>query len=182
MNPLQAIISGFRNYANFEGRASRSEYWWFYGFFVALLLTIFVASLVWQAALFTLWGIYLAAILTPLLAVTVRRLHDLDRPGKWAILALIPFAGIRLTRLLVQPGTPGTNRYGPTRSALSCNAAARDADGHGGPKHSSAPTAARRRRQREADKGLCSLLHFTSGSQSIYNLSSKIPVEEEVSF
>ena len=113
MNPLQAIISGFRNYANFEGRASRSEYWWFYGFFVALLLTIFVASLVWQAALFTLWGIYLTAMLTPLLAVTVRRLHDLDRPGKWAILALIPFAGIRLTRLLVQPGTPGTNRYGP---------------------------------------------------------------------
>ena len=113
MNPFQAIISGFRNYANFEGRASRSEYWWFYGFFVALLITIFVASLVWKAALFTFWGIYLAAMLTPLLAVTVRRLHDLDRPGKWAVLTLIPFAGIRLTRLLVQPGSPGPNRYGP---------------------------------------------------------------------
>lgn len=44
MNPIQAILSGFRNYANFDGRASRSEYWWFYGFFVALLLAIFVAS------------------------------------------------------------------------------------------------------------------------------------------
>ena len=113
MNPIQAILSGFRNYANFDGRASRSEYWWFYGFFVSLLLAIFVASVAWMPALFSLWGVYIAAMLLPLLAVTVRRLHDVDRPGNWAILALIPFAGVRLTRLLVQPGTTGPNRYGP---------------------------------------------------------------------
>ena len=113
MNPIQSILSGFRNYANFDGRASRSEYWWFYGFFVALLLAIFVASVTWNPALFTLWGVYIAAMALPLLAVTVRRLHDVDRPGNWAVLALIPFAGVRLTRMLVQPGTPGPNRYGP---------------------------------------------------------------------
>ena len=113
MNPIQAILSGFRNYANFDGRASRSEYWWFYGFFVALLLAIFVASVAWMPALFSLWGVYIAAMLLPLLAVTVRRLHDVDRPGNWAVLALIPFAGVRLTRMLVQPGTHGPNRYGP---------------------------------------------------------------------
>jgi len=113
MNPIQAILSGFRNYANFDGRASRSEYWWFYGFFVALLLSIFVASVAWKPALFSLWGVYIAAMALPLLAVTVRRLHDVDRPGNWAVLALIPFAGVRLTRMLVQPGTPGPNRYGP---------------------------------------------------------------------
>ena len=113
MNPIQAILSGFRNYANFDGRASRSEYWWFYGFFVALLIAIFVASIAWYPALFSLWGLYIAAMLLPLLAVTVRRLHDVDRPGTWAALALIPFVGVRLTRLLVQPGTPGPNRYGP---------------------------------------------------------------------
>ena len=113
MNPIQAILSGFRNYANFEGRASRSEYWWFYGFFVVWLIAIFVVSVGWYPALFSLWGLYIAAMLLPLLAVTVRRLHDVDRPGTWAALALIPFAGVRLTRLLVQPGTPGPNRYGP---------------------------------------------------------------------
>ena len=113
MNPIQAILSGFRNYANFEGRASRSEYWWFYGFFVVWLIAIFVVSVGWYPALFSLWGFYIAAMLLPLLAVTVRRLHDVDRPGTWAALALIPFAGVRLTRLLVQPGTPGPNRYGP---------------------------------------------------------------------
>ena len=113
MNPIQAILSAFRNYANFDGRASRSEYWWFYGFFVALLVAIFVVSVAWMPALFSLWGIYIAVMLLPLWAVTVRRLHDVDRPGKWAALALMPFAGVRLTRLLTQPGTPGPNRYGP---------------------------------------------------------------------
>ena len=44
MNPLQAVISVLRNYANFEGRACRSEYWWFYLFFVVLLVAIFIAS------------------------------------------------------------------------------------------------------------------------------------------
>ena len=113
MNPIQAILSGFRNYVNFNGRASRSEYWWFYAFFVAWLIAIFVLSVAWMPALFSLWGIYIAAMLLPLWAVTVRRLHDVDRPGTWAVLGIMPFAGVRLTRLLTQPGTPGPNRYGP---------------------------------------------------------------------
>ena len=114
MNPIRAILSGFRNYANFEGRACRSEYWWFYLFFVVLLVAIFVISVAWFPPLFTLWVIYLIAMLPPLWAVTVRRLHDLDRTGTWAALGFMPFAGgPRLTRLLVRPGTVGPNRYGP---------------------------------------------------------------------
>ena len=113
MNPIHAVLSGFRNYANFKGRASRPEYWWFYAFFVVWLIVIFVVSVGWFPALLPLWGIYIAAMLLPLWSVTVRRLHDVDRPGTWAALGIMPFAGVRLTRLLVQPGTPGPNRYGP---------------------------------------------------------------------
>lgn len=114
MNPVRAILSAFRNYANFEGRACRSEYWWFYGFFVALLVAIFVGSLTWTPTLLSVWVAYLVVMAPPLCAVTVRRLHDVDRSGRLAFLGFLPFAGgPRLTRLLTRPGTVGPNRYGP---------------------------------------------------------------------
>ena len=114
MNPVQAILSAFRNYANFEGRATRSEYWWFYGFFVVLLVALFVATLAWSPALLSVWVAYLVVMVPPLCAVTVRRLHDMDRSGRLAFLGFLPFAGgPRLTRLLSRPGTVGPNRYGP---------------------------------------------------------------------
>ena len=114
MNPVRAILLGFRNYANFEGRATRSEYWWFYGFFVVLLVGIFVASLTWSPTLLSVWVAYMVAMAPPLFSVTVRRLHDIDRSGRLALMGFLPFAGgPRLTRLLSRPGTVGPNRYGP---------------------------------------------------------------------
>ena len=114
MNPLQSIFSCFRSYANFEGRASRSEYWWFYSIFVLFLVGIFVASLVWTPRLLSVWVAYMVVMAPPLMSVTVRRLHDLDRSGRLALLGFLPFAGgPRLTRLLSRPGTIGPNRYGP---------------------------------------------------------------------
>lgn len=114
MDPLHAIISAFRNYGNLDGRASRSEYWWFYLFFVALLVAIFVASLAWKPALLSVWVAYLVVMAPPLWSVTVRRLHDVNRPGTWALVGFLPLAGgPRMTRLLSRPGTVGPNRYGP---------------------------------------------------------------------
>ena len=78
MNPIQSISSVFRNYANFSGRAQRSEYWWF---------TLF--SLITQAILnnipFVGW-IYGLALLLPSLAVTARRLHDTGRSAWWLMI------------------------------------------------------------------------------------------------
>ncbi len=114
MNPIQAILSAFRNCANFDGRACRSEYWWFYIFFVVWLIAIFVVSVAWFPSLFSLWVIYLIAMMLPLWSVTVRRLHDMDKSGRWAFLGFMPLAGgPRLTKLMALPGTVGPNRYGP---------------------------------------------------------------------
>ena len=55
MNPIQAILSAFRNYGNVDGRASRSEYWWLFLFFVVLLVAIFIASAAWNSALLMVW-------------------------------------------------------------------------------------------------------------------------------
>ncbi len=114
MNPIQAILSAFRNYGNVDGRASRSEYWWFFLFFVVLLVAIFIASAAWNSALLMAWVAYLILMAPPLWAVTVRRLHDVGRSGRWAILGFFPLAGgPRRTRLLTTRGTVGPNRYGP---------------------------------------------------------------------
>ncbi len=53
-------------------------------------------------------------ILLPNLAVTVRRLHDLDKSGWWVLICLIPLVGlVVLIYWFIQPGTSGPNRYGP---------------------------------------------------------------------
>ena len=59
-------------------------------------------------------GLYSLAVLIPTLAVTVRRLHDIDRTGWWIFINLIPLIGtIVLLVFALTPGTPGTNQYGP---------------------------------------------------------------------
>ena len=114
MNPLQAILSAFRNFGNLDGRASRSEYWWFFLFFVVFLVAIFVLSLTWSRTLLSIWVAYLVVMAPPLWAVTVRRMHDVNRSGWWAIVGFMPLGGgPRHTRLLMRAGTRGPNRYGP---------------------------------------------------------------------
>jgi uncharacterized membrane protein YhaH (DUF805 family) len=59
-------------------------------------------------------GIYGLAVLIPTLAVSVRRLHDIDRSGWWILIGLVPLLGvIVLLVFALLEGTPGDNRYGP---------------------------------------------------------------------
>jgi len=76
MSFVDAIKSGFRNYARFRGRAGRSEYWWFFLFTV---LAQTVASSI-SDDFGNLVGL---AVFLPGLAVHVRRLHDTGRSGWW---------------------------------------------------------------------------------------------------
>ncbi len=105
MNAKDAVVSGFRNYINFNGRAGRSEFWWFFLFaLVSTMVLIWVPFLGW---------LYALAMLLPTLAAMVRRLHDRDQSGWWAIAWFLPFVNWALLIYLAFPGTPGPNRYGP---------------------------------------------------------------------
>ena len=105
MGPIEAVTSVFRNYINFSGRAGRPEFWWFTLFAVlSTALLILVPFLGW---------IYVLVLLLPSLAVTVRRLHDRDQSGWWAIASFFPFVNWILLIYLAFPGTTGPNRYGP---------------------------------------------------------------------
>jgi uncharacterized membrane protein YhaH (DUF805 family) len=125
MNFQQAVQSVFSNYANFRGRACRSEFWWFQlfllvGGIVAALLDLFAnTNLLGGSPLATLF--WLATII-PDLAVTVRRLHDTDSSGWWILLGLIPLIGmVVLIVWWCQKGSRGYNRFGadPLQPALS---------------------------------------------------------------
>lgn len=115
MNFQQAIASGFNNYATFAGRAARSEYWYWtlFAILVALATSIVDLALFPGVQLSPINSLASLALFLPGLAVSVRRLHDLDRTGWWVLVA---FTGIGLILLLVWyclRGTLGPNRYGP---------------------------------------------------------------------
>lgn len=105
------FLAVVQKYAVFQGRARRKEFWMFVLFYA---IFGFVAGI-----LDGILGTYLIvpllslAMIVPYLAVTVRRLHDIDKSGAWFFIAFIPvIGGIWLLILLATEGTRGDNNYG----------------------------------------------------------------------
>lgn len=114
-----SVQTCFRKYAVFQGRAARSEYWWFALalFLVALAVTVLDEALGSADVLPALFAI---ATFLPTLAVQVRRLHDINRSGWWVLLGLIPLIGfIILVIWFIKPGDAGPNRFGSDPRAQS---------------------------------------------------------------
>ena len=107
----EAISSGFSNYVNFNGRASRSEYWFWTLF--AVLVTIVAQIIDMVIGMPITYPIVGLGLLLPGLAVSVRRLHDLDRTGWWMLIVLTVIGGILLLIWDCMQGTNGPNQYGP---------------------------------------------------------------------
>ena len=82
----ESISTCFSKYATFDGRATRSEFWWFYLFTV---LASAAAGLISE----TVSGLFSLAVLLPSLAVGARRLHDVDKSAWFLLLWLIPIIG-----------------------------------------------------------------------------------------
>jgi uncharacterized membrane protein YhaH (DUF805 family) len=115
---MEWVTEALKKYAVFSGRSRRTEYWYFVLFVVLISI---VLSLI-DALIGTsnssmggglLSGIFGLATLVPSIAVSVRRLHDIDRTGWWVLIGLVPLIGwLVLLVFHVQDSTPGTNRYG----------------------------------------------------------------------
>lgn len=107
MGFMDAVKVCFNKYAEFKGRASRSEFWWFQLFYI---LAAFIGMMINPV----LGGLIYLAMLVPLLAVTIRRLHDKDKSGWFLLLYFVPLVGsIILLVWFCQRGTVGDNRFGP---------------------------------------------------------------------
>jgi uncharacterized membrane protein YhaH (DUF805 family) len=113
MSFTEAVTSVFSKYAIFKGRARRSEFWWFTLFsFVASVVLGFVDGLLFGHEILS--AIFALGTFIPVLAVTVRRLHDIDRSGWWILIGLVPLIGwIILIYWYTREGTPGLNQFGP---------------------------------------------------------------------
>ena len=107
-----AVRNVLSNYANFNGRAGRSEFWfwalaWFLGGVVLGVIDRAIGNNI-------LGFVYDLATLLPGLAVGARRLHDTDRSGWWLLLIIPVVIGwIVLLVFYVTEGTPAPNKYGP---------------------------------------------------------------------
>ena len=111
-NGIIAIVKSviLKNYVNFEGRATRAEFWWFFLF--NFLLT-FILGLLGKPGtiLSSIWSL---AILLPQLGLGVRRLHDIGKSGWYWLIALIPIVGWILVIIwFAKEGDPNQNQYGP---------------------------------------------------------------------
>jgi len=118
MNFFEAISSGFRNYVNFSGRAVRSEYWYWHLFVIVVLVPLGVVDEMLNPGRQMGFISYVNMIacfgfILPTIAVEVRRLHDIDQPGWWVLLALTGVGTIVLIVWACQRGTQGPNRFGP---------------------------------------------------------------------
>lgn len=102
MNFNEAIVSGYKNYFNIRGRATRSEYWNFVLFSVLIMILISVGAIVIAATVFqqaslesvgftvlVVVFIYVFAFALPLTAMQVRRIHDIGQSGWWVFLVFV---------------------------------------------------------------------------------------------
>ncbi len=104
------------NYANFEGRARRQEYWMFTLFNIIFIYALaflsgFLIAITETAVLGLIYIVYVLGVLIPSIAVTVRRMHDVGKSGWYCLIPIYSFI------LAVTEGDRGTNEYGPDPKA-----------------------------------------------------------------
>jgi uncharacterized membrane protein YhaH (DUF805 family) len=109
-------IEALKKYADFNGRASRAEYWMFtlISLIIYLFLYLIDKKIMPGSNVQVISSVYYLAVLLPSLAVNVRRLHDIGRSGWWSLIAVIPIIGpIVYLIWLIREGQPAANKWGP---------------------------------------------------------------------
>lgn len=111
-NLFDWFIKCIKNYANFNSRARRKEYWFFrLSMFLLTIAAMLLDNLFDTEVLFT--GILILVTLIPDIAVSVRRLHDINKSGWWFLISCVPIIGIFLLIIwFTKEGDEHSNMYG----------------------------------------------------------------------
>ena len=117
---MNYYLDCLKNYAKFDGRARRMEYWVFSLFNIIVgSLIFFLSDLIKFPLLATL---YIWAVFVPFLAVSVRRLHDVGKSWPWLFITLIPVFGMMwYWTLMLQDSQPGENKFGINPKGIEVN-------------------------------------------------------------
>ena len=119
---MQWFLKCLTQYADFTGRARRKEYWMFVLFSLLiyfLVAIVLVALSATESAINIVIGLLALSLMLPNLAVTIRRLHDTDRSGWWALLSFVPILSLVILVFMFLDGTSGGYRFGPDPKADS---------------------------------------------------------------
>jgi len=125
----EAIQSGFKKTFVYQGRASRSEFWWFQLFSALSCIVLGIVFVIAvgatsngqsgdqnanpvAAVLVLLFFLYLIGMVFPHLSLAIRRLHDSDKSGAFILLTFVPFGGLVLLVFYCLAGTRGPNKFG----------------------------------------------------------------------
>jgi len=116
----------FTRYVDFEGRSTRSEFWWvFLAWWIAAMMTLILFLAlginyqteeisIFGVAIISLFMLFYLGTLIPGIALRVRRLHDQDLSGGFYFLRFIPYmGGLVILIFMIIEGTRGRNRFGP---------------------------------------------------------------------
>ena len=103
---VDAVKLAFVHFADFAGRARRSEYWWFTLFNV-------IVSLVFSLALPDFSWIWSLVVLIPGLSLCIRRLHDVGKSGWFYLWILLPLAGGIIILIQMLKDSAEDNQWGP---------------------------------------------------------------------
>ena len=114
MSFQQAVKVGLTKYFDFSSRARRSEFWWFELFFFIAYFGAGTLDVAFNSS-GVLFGLTFLGLYLPMLAVTVRRLHDTNRSGWFVLIQAIPLVGgIIVLVFLCEDSGGGPNLYGPS--------------------------------------------------------------------
>ncbi len=108
---MEHFVDALKRYADFTGRATRTQYWMFVLFYAIAYIALLSIDLALGTGVLAL--IYSLALAIPHLAISARRLHDTGRSGWWQLLALIPLIGAIVLIVFLATDSEPDNRFGP---------------------------------------------------------------------
>ncbi len=112
---MDYFVDAFKKFADFSGRATRTQYWMFILiftviYFVLALIDVYLGTMV-LASIFNL------VLLIPSISIAARRLHDTGRTGWWQLIIFLPIIGIIVLLVFLVQDSHGDNEYGPNPKA-----------------------------------------------------------------